>query len=126
MRVIIKYTNPAYRHSSLLQAKVLSSSYGNHEPLTCITKCSIITEIYPEILPMKTPEHSRTSRVSQIAQSFCPKVLFLLRIERHTQIHQGHRSNGLAVRVFTDTHTHTGSIEKVKAPIKVPVYFRII
>ena len=36
---------------------------------------------------MKMPERSRTSHVSQIVQSFCPKVLFLLWIERHTQIH---------------------------------------
>ena len=27
------------------------------------------------LIPMKTPERSRTSRVSQIVQSFCPKVL---------------------------------------------------
>ena len=34
----------------------------------------------------KMPERSSTSRVSQIVQSFCPKVLFfLLWIERHTQ-----------------------------------------
>ena len=32
---------------------------------------------------MKTPERSRSSRVSQIVQSFCPKVLFSLWIERH-------------------------------------------
>ncbi len=33
---------------------------------------------------MKMPEHSCTSHVSQIVQSVCPKVLFLLWIERHT------------------------------------------
>ena len=41
---------------------------------------------------MKMPERSRTSRASQIAQSFCYGLT-------------GHRSNGLAVRVFTDRHT---------------------
>ncbi len=42
---------------------------------------------YTEVTVMKTPERSRTPRVSQIVQTFCPKVPFLLRIERRTQIH---------------------------------------
>ena len=32
------------------------------------------------------PEPSRTYRVSQLVKSFCPKVPFLLWVERHTQI----------------------------------------
>ncbi len=36
------------------------------------------------ISQMKTPERSRTSRVSQIVQTFCPKAPFLLRTERRT------------------------------------------
>ncbi len=35
-------------------------------------------------LLMKMPERSRTSRVSKIVQSFCPKVVFLLWWETHT------------------------------------------
>ncbi len=41
---------------------------------------------------MKMPERSHTSRVSQIVQTFCPKVPFLSWIERRTH---------------TDTHTDT-------------------
>ena len=52
---------------------------------------------------MKTPEHSRTSRIplmhSPFAQkSFCHDGL------KHTHIH---RSTGLAMRVLTDKHTQT-------------------
>ena len=31
----LKYTNPAYRHSRLLQAKVVGPSYGTNVLLTC-------------------------------------------------------------------------------------------
>ena len=36
---------------------------------------------------MKTPERSCSYCVSQIVQTFCTKVPFVLWIERHTQIH---------------------------------------
>ncbi len=55
---------------------------------------------------MKTPERSRTSCVSQIVLSFCPKVVFLLWIERHTQIHYVMSCNMFTDRQ-TDRHTHT-------------------
>ena len=51
--------------------------------------CPLVT------LGMKTPECSHTSRVSQIVQSFCPKVLDLFLIERHKRF----------TRKSADTHT---------------------
>ncbi len=46
------------------------------------------------------PEPSCTSRISQIVQTFCPKVPFLLWIERPTKI-------GQMVRPWECWHTHT-------------------
>ena len=69
--------------------------------LTCIVQKGYGDQ---EHFQMKTPERSHTSRISQIVQSFCPKILFWLWIERHTQIHYV-TAYSSPVKVLTDTQT---------------------
>ncbi len=62
---------------------------------------------------MKTPERVCTSRIPPLYSPFAPKSFFV-KVNFHAK-NQGHKSNGLAVRVLTHTHTHRNM-----APILLP------